>query len=102
MIDTAIFALGENGKLTIKISNVNNDLKVNIIDNGSGIPQDVISRVFDPFFTTKKVGEGTGYGLDLASRFIKRHNGIIKATSVPGRTEFSISIPGTRKLIKRN
>jgi signal transduction histidine kinase len=69
---------------------------VKIIDNGGGIPPDVLSRIFDPFFTTKKVGEGTGIGLDFVNRIIKHHNGTIKANSKPGRTEFTVSIPVTQ------
>ena len=64
-----------------------------IIDNGGGIPPDILSRIFDPFFTTKKIGEGTGIGLDLVNRIIKHHNGNIKVNSKPGRTEFAVSIP---------
>ena len=64
-----------------------------IIDNGGGIPKEIISRIFDPFFTTKKVGEGTGIGLDIVNRIVKRHKGEIKVNSVPGRTEFSVCIP---------
>jgi signal transduction histidine kinase len=93
IIDNAIFAMGEQGELTIETSCDNNNAKVCITDNGSGIPKEIASRIFDPFFTTKKVGQGTGIGLDLVQRIIKRHNGEIKVNSVPGRTEFSICIP---------
>ena len=93
LIDNAIFALPKNGELIIETSCNKNSVKVCIIDNGEGIPKEIMSRIFDPFFTTKKVGEGTGIGLDIVSRILKRHNGEIKVTSVPGRTEFSICIP---------
>ena len=93
IIDNAIFALDKNGELTIETSLDNKNLKVSIIDNGTGIPKDILSRIFDPFFTTKKVGQGTGIGLDLVQRIIKHHNGEIKVNSVPGRTEFTICIP---------
>jgi signal transduction histidine kinase len=66
---------------------------VKIIDDGAGIPAEILSRIFDPFFTTKKVGDGTGIGLDLVNRIVKHHNGDIKVDSKPGRTEFFISIP---------
>lgn len=93
LIDNAIFAMGEKGELTIETALENANVKVCIIDNGSGIPKEIVSRIFDPFFTTKKVGEGTGIGLDLVQRIIKRHNGEVKVNSVPGRTVFSICIP---------
>jgi signal transduction histidine kinase len=93
LIDNAIFALGQEGELTIESKIDKKNLKVSIIDNGPGIPKEIQSRIFDPFFTTKKVGEGTGIGLDLVTRIIKRHNGEIKLNSVPGRTEFTVCLP---------
>jgi signal transduction histidine kinase len=93
IIDNAIFALQKDGELTIETICDAKTLDVKIIDNGSGIPPEIISRIFDPFFTTKKVGEGTGIGLDLVKRVIKHHNGDIKVNSKPGRTEFSIYLP---------
>jgi signal transduction histidine kinase len=93
LIDNAVFALEKNGVLTIETSHDNKNIMVSIIDNGVGIPKDIISRIFDPFFTTKKVGEGTGIGLDLVKRIVKRHNGEIKVTTEPGRTSFSVYIP---------
>lgn len=93
LIDNAIFALPQNGELIIETSLEHKNFKVSIIDNGPGIPKDIVSRIFDPFFTTKKVGEGTGIGLDLVSRIVKHHKGEIKVNSVPGRTEFSVILP---------
>jgi signal transduction histidine kinase len=93
LIDNAIFALPKNGELTIETTCDSRNVRIKIIDNGSGIPPEIISRIFDPFFTTKKVGEGTGIGLDLVNRVIKHHNGDIKVNSQPGRTEFAVCIP---------
>ncbi len=93
LIDNAVFALPKKGQLVIEIFKKNEDIKVNIIDNGPGIPEDIKSRIFEPFFSTKKVGEGTGIGLDIVSRIVKHHNGDIKVNSKPGRTEFSVCIP---------
>jgi signal transduction histidine kinase len=93
LIDNAIFAIPQNGKLIIETTCDDKHVNVCIIDNGPGIPKDIMSRIFDPFFTTKKVGDGTGIGLDLVNRIIKHHNGEIKVNSVPGRTEFSVFIP---------
>ena len=58
--------------------------------------KEIQSRIFDPFFTTKKVGEGTGIGLDIVMRIVKRHNGEIKVFSEPGKTQFSVCIPFAR------
>jgi signal transduction histidine kinase len=93
LIDNAIYALPKNGELTIETTCDSKNVRIKIIDNGSGIPPEIISRIFDPFFTTKKVGEGTGIGLDLVNRVIKHHNGDVKVNSKPGRTEFAVCIP---------
>ncbi|TKK72043.1 GHKL domain-containing protein [Ilyomonas limi] len=93
LIDNAIGALDRDGVLTIETSCDPKNVTVSIMDNGAGIPADILSRIFDPFFTTKKVGEGTGIGLDIVKRVVKRHKGEIKVTSVPGRTEFLVSLP---------
>jgi signal transduction histidine kinase len=93
LIDNAIYALDRNGVLTIETSCDPKNVTICITDNGKGIPAEIISRIFDPFFTTKKVGEGTGIGLDIVNKVIKRHKGEIKVSSVPGRTEFVVSLP---------
>lgn len=93
LIDNAIFAISKDGTLIIETACDDKHVTVSVIDNGSGIPQEIIHRIFDPFFTTKKQGEGTGIGLDLVHRIIKKHNGEIKVKSEPGRTEFTVHIP---------
>jgi signal transduction histidine kinase len=93
IIDNAIYALNKEGELTIETTCDTKNVYIKIIDNGPGIPAEILSRIFDPFFTTKKVGEGTGIGLDLVKRIIKHHDGEIKVHSKPGRTEFLICLP---------
>ena len=95
LIDNSIYAMPKDGTLIIETTCDDKDVRVKVIDNGSGIPPEIINRVFDPFFTTKKVGEGTGIGLDLVKTVIKHHNGDIKVNSHPGRTEFAICLPLT-------
>lgn len=99
LIDNAIFALDRNGIITIATSKDEHHVHVSIIDNGKGIPREILSRIFEPFYTTKKVGEGTGMGLDIVTRIVKNHNGDIKVESDPGRTEFIVSLPIIQKEI---
>lgn len=95
LIDNAIDAMpAEGGRLEIDTRRTNFGLMVCITDNGSGIPEDIQSRIFEPFYTTKPVGEGTGLGLDIAHRIIARqHQGYIDVDSRPGRTVFQVSLP---------
>ncbi len=95
LIDNALDAIELNGKgtLTIKTEKDRENVRVHIIDDGPGIPDAVKSRIFDPFFTTKEMGKGTGMGLEVVQRIVNQHNGSIKVTSVPGRTEFVVCFP---------
>jgi signal transduction histidine kinase len=81
------------GTLTIKTRKDHEFVKVDIIDDGPGIPDDIRSRIFDPFFTTKEMGKGTGMGLEVVQRIVHQHNGSIKVKSEPGRTEFIVCFP---------
>lgn len=49
-------------------------------------------RVFDPFFTTKPPGQGTGLGLEITRRLVRRYRGDISVESEPGRTTFRVSL----------
>lgn len=97
LIYNAIQAMDNQGELTIAISQPQRDDKayvcVEIIDNGCGIPSEIMPNIFRPFFTTKPMGEGTGLGLDIARKIIDKHQGTIEVTSVPGRTAFQVWLP---------
>jgi len=95
LIDNAIDAMETNGKgtLTIKTEKEREFVQVFVIDDGPGIPDEIKSKIFDPFFTTKEMGKGTGMGLEVVQRIVHQHNGSIKVTSAPGRTEFVVCFP---------
>src|SRR4029079_17406409 len=92
--DNAIDALGEQGTIIIRTCSKDSCAKVDISDDGPGIPPDHRDRVFDQFFTTKDVGAGTGLGLATARRIVMdRHDGSLTFESEPGRTTFHVSLP---------
>jgi two-component system NtrC family sensor kinase len=65
-----------------------------VIDNGAGLPADVVSRVFEPFFTTKEVGKGTGLGLAIAYGIVQEHGGEIHAANgADGGAVFTVELP---------
>ena len=68
---------------------------MSIVDDGPGIPAAVLPRIFDPFFTTKSPGHGTGLGLDIARRLVRRWDGDLTVESRPGRTEFQVHLETT-------
>jgi len=67
--------------------------QVRIIDNGPGIPEEIIDRVMEPFFTTKPVNEGTGLGLSLSYGMITGMNGDLEITNIEGGVELRLSLP---------
>ena len=95
LIDNAIDAMEKEGTLTITTHAEGDHLRVDIEDNGSGIPPDIKESIFDPFFTTKSVGEGTGLGLDIVKKIVEQHEGTIHLTSEPGHTQFTTCFPLT-------
>jgi signal transduction histidine kinase len=93
LIDNALDAVDEGGRVTVTAARDGENVVVRVIDDGPGIPPDVKNRIFDPFFTTKPVGSGTGLGLDITRRLVSRHEGLIAVTSEPGKTEFRVTLP---------
>jgi signal transduction histidine kinase len=93
LIDNAADAMHGKGKLLVRAKRENDYVLVEIGDNGPGIPAEVQSRIFEPFFTTKGVGEGTGLGLDVVHRIVRKMHGEINVKSVPGDTRFQVRIP---------
>jgi len=84
-----------SGEITIASSLGPNGLvRVDVSDNGHGIPASVLSKIFDPFFTTKEVGQGTGLGLSIAYKIVQEHGGRIEVNSKVGQgTTFSVLLP---------
>jgi GAF domain-containing protein len=70
-------------------------IEIRIRDNGTGIPDEVKTKMFNPFFTTKPAGEGTGLGLSMSHDIVvKQHGGTIDVATEPGAfTEFTILLP---------
>lgn len=82
LVSNAGYAVEGNGEIILRTAMIdNNKVRVDIIDNGCGIPEAKLATIFDPFYTTKDVGKGTGLGLHIAQSIAETHGGKIKASS---------------------
>ncbi|MEJ2503094.1 MAG: cyclic nucleotide-binding domain-containing protein [Gemmatimonadota bacterium] len=97
LIDNAVDAMDGRGTLTLRIRPDPGDADqviVEVIDSGPGIPAARRSRIFEPFFTTKGPGKGSGLGLHIVRDIVvNRHAGRIDVESEPGRTTFRVRLP---------
>ena len=102
-------AMPNGGKLNVRTANIDaaeavrmnhkgmpaaDYVLVEVADNGTGIPPEIIDKIFDPFFSTKEVGKGTGLGLSTVYGIVKQTGGFIYPDSEAGRgTTFRIFLP---------
>ncbi|HEY6897283.1 MAG TPA: ATP-binding protein [Rhodocyclaceae bacterium] len=94
LLVNAAHAIKDKGEIRVRSGAVDDDVWIEIADNGSGIAPENLPHIFDPFFTTKPVGTGTGLGLSLSYAIIKRHHGRIEVRSTLGEgTTFRIRLP---------
>jgi PAS domain S-box-containing protein len=86
---------GRRGVVTIRLGSGSPGMaRLEVVDNGSGMAPDVLTRVFDPFFTTRDVGQGMGLGLPVCHAIVTAHGGTITATSTPGEgSTFRVELP---------
>jgi len=85
----------ETGEICVSTSLApDGQVRVDVSDNGRGIPDDILPKIFDPFFTTKDIGQGTGLGLSIAYKIVLEHSGRIEVKSkVWQGTTFSVFLP---------
>jgi len=83
----------EGGEIVIRSCSKDNEIFIEIVNNGPQIPKDRLEKIFDPFYTSKEVGKGTGLGLSLCYGIVHENGGDITVTSEPGSTAFVIRMP---------
>lgn len=82
------------GRIEVRVWQAEDEVSVEIADDGIGIPPGDLPRLFDPFFTTKAVGEGTGLGLPISHGIVTDHGGRIEVESTPGQgSRFRVILP---------
>ena len=97
LITNAVQAMPEErGTITLTSRTDGEGVAVDVEDDGTGIPSEVLPKIFDPFFTTKEVGKGTGLGLSISYKIIQQHGGKISVESAPNKgTKFTVWFPRT-------
>lgn len=95
VVDNAIDASREGGKVTVAVSLSDGFAVIEVCDTGEGIPAADLARVFDPFFTTKAIGEGTGLGLAITRRVVEDHGGTVVIRSDAGGTCVRLALPAS-------
>jgi two-component system OmpR family sensor kinase len=100
LVNNALAAIDENGTVSVKLEKQNDNAKIMISDNGSGIEQEHLNHLFERFYRVDKSRErskgGSGLGLSIVFEIIKQHNGNIEVESEPGRgSVFTVSLPLT-------
>ncbi len=96
LIINSIEASSRGGKIIVRTDYRSNkdQNRIMIIDNGKGIPKDVLPHIFEPFFSTKKSEKNTGLGLSVVYGIIKQHGGTIDVESKEGEgAKFTITLP---------
>ena len=86
--------MGKGGHVWVRSRAEDRAVRIEVADDGPGIPKEQLSRIFTPFFTTKEVGKGMGLGLTITRQVIKQHGGTLEVDSTQGQgTTFTIRLP---------
>ena len=96
LINNAFQAVSDvkDPQVLVSTKRLEDGIEIRVIDNGSGIPDNIRDKIFQPFFTTKPTGQGTGLGLSLSYDIVKAHGGTISFSSLPVEgTQFKIVLP---------
>lgn len=78
----AIEAVGETGAVHVSVSRAEEGIAVEVTDTGPGVPAEHLAKIYDPFYTTKP--RGTGMGLAIARRIVRKHDGELVVENRPG------------------
>jgi signal transduction histidine kinase len=94
LLSNALDATPEGRRVAVTTRAEAQEVVLEVIDEGAGMPPEVAAHVFEPFFTTKDVGAGTGLGLSVAWTIVEGHGGRLSVDSAPGRgTTMTMRLP---------
>jgi len=96
LMDNALDAVGQGGRVRVTSRADGSWLTVKVNDSGPGVPADLAGRIFDPFFTTKDPGQGTGLGLSISHSITQRLGGSLELENHPGQgATFVVRLPNS-------
>ncbi len=99
LISNSVDAMTSGGRLTVRLIRVDDRLRLEVEDTGSGIPTELLTHIFDPWVTTKAQGKGSGLGLSIARQVVLSHGGTIRVDNRPGTgAVFTIDLPAAARL----
>jgi signal transduction histidine kinase len=94
LITNAAQAISDKGEIAVRTRRADDQVVIEVSDNGAGIPEHILPHIFDTYFTTKPKGEGTGLGLAIARDIVHNHGGSIAVSSSAGQgTHFTVTLP---------
>jgi two-component system, NtrC family, sensor kinase len=94
LVANAIDACAPGGRVTVGTRAAADGVEIRVMDNGPGVPPELLGRIFDPFFTTKPQGKGTGLGLSISHGIVEAQGGRITCEPVPsGGACFVVHLP---------
>lgn len=93
LIQNAVEAVNENGRVTIRSYDEDQGISIIVEDSGGGVDEKIRESIFDPFCTTKQQGEGSGIGLSSAARIAREHEGHLSLVSPACPTQFWLWLP---------
>jgi signal transduction histidine kinase len=94
LVTNAAQALGDGGRIALRLAAADGAVRVVVEDDGGGMDEAIAARAFEPFFTT---GSGIGLGLPIVQGIVERHGGKVSLRTAPGAgTEVTVTLPVRR------
>ncbi len=93
LVRNAADAVAGDGEIVVSLTTTDEEVLLEVADDGAGIPPERLATIFEPFASGKPAGTGSGLGLAIVERIVHTHGGRIEVESRPGRTVFRIRFP---------
>jgi signal transduction histidine kinase len=97
LLQNALQAAGQGSSVLLKVSQVNEEVAIDCIDDGPGVSPEILPRLFEPFATSKPAGQGTGLGLSISRALTRQMGGMLRYVQRERRgAQFRVTLPLSR------